>query len=219
MSCHTSSIVGDRPPSKVEDLLMSAPAFARASGSYRAPRGIVAGLLDGITLDDEQEARAQAIIGEAVEAQLLVTLRNGDGWARLLELQTQRDRSLRALLTTDADRALFDTHSAELRRRQADLRPTTATAPVVLRAGVAPILGGALEIVFRADGMADDAMESASWQIVHAFRADAEQIGVPRMTIIADILERRDQFATYTKSVKRSFGRQPDGAWVQLPAS
>jgi hypothetical protein len=198
---------------------MSAPAFARASGSYRAPRGIVVGLLDGIALSDEQETRAQAIIGEAIEAQLLVTLRNADGWARLLELQAQRDRTLRALLTTDADRALFDAHSAELRRRQSELRPTAATAPVVLRAAVAPILGGALEIVFRADGMTDDVMESASWQIVHSFRADAEQIGVPRMTVSADILERRDQFATYTKSVKRSFGRQPDGAWVPLPAS
>src|SRR5688572_17665598 len=117
MSCHTSMIAADRPPSKVEDLLMSAPAFApafaRASGSYRAPRGIVAGLLDGIALSDEQEARAQAIIGEAIEAQLLVTLRNADGWARLLELQTMRDRTLRALLTTDADRALFDAHSTE----------------------------------------------------------------------------------------------------------
>src|SRR5690349_15938198 len=173
MSCHTSSIAAGRPPSNVEDLLMSAPAFARASGSYRAPRGIVVGLLDGIALSDEQEARAQAIIGEAIEAQLLVTLRNADGWARLLEIQTQRDRSLRALLTTDADRALFDAHSAELRRRQAELRPTAATAPVVLRASVAPILGGALEIIFRADGMTEEAIETASWQIVHAFRADA----------------------------------------------
>jgi len=141
---------------------MSAPAFARASGSYRAPRGIVVGLLDGIALSDEQEARAQAIIGEAIEAQLLVTLRNADGWARLLEIQTQRDRSLRALLTTDADRALFDAHSAELRRRQAELRPTAATAPVVLRASVAPILGGALEIIFRADGMTEEAIETVS---------------------------------------------------------
>jgi hypothetical protein len=197
---------------------MSAPAFARASGSFRAPRGIVVGLFDGIALSDDLETRAQAIIGEAIEAQLLVTLRNTDGWARLLELQTQRDRALRALLTSDADRALFDAHSAELRRRQAELRPTSPTAPVVLRASVAPILGGSLEVVFRADGMTEETMETASWQIIHAFRGDAEQLGVPRMTVIADILERRDQFATYTRSVKRSFGRQADGAWVPLPA-
>src|SRR4051812_26031677 len=155
---------------------MSAPAISRASGSYRQPRGIVAGLFDAIALTDEQERRAQEIIGEAIEAQLLVTLRNADGWARLLELQTQRDRLLRALLTTDADRALFDAHSVDLRRRQAELRPTSPTAPVVLRASVAPILGGTLEIVFRGDGMNDDAMETASWQIVHAFRGDAEQL-------------------------------------------
>lgn len=198
---------------------MSAPTFGRASGSYRAPRGFVVGLLDGVALSEEQETRAQAIIGEALEAQLLVTLRNADGWTRLLEIQTERDHNLRALLTTDADRAVFDAHSAELRRCQAELRPTAATAPVVLRASVAPILGGVLEMVFRADGMTEDAMESASWQIVHAFRADAEQIGVPRMTVVADILERRDQFATYTRSVKRGFGRQSDGAWVPLPAS
>ena len=198
---------------------MTALTFARASGSYRAPRGSVVGLLDGIDLSDEQKARAQSIIGEAIEAQLLVTLRNADGWARLIELQSERDRTLGALLTNDVDRLLFDVHSAELRRRHAELRPTAPTAPVVLRASVAPFLGGALEIVFRADGMTDAAMESASWQIVHSFRADAEQIGVPRMTIVADILERRDQFATYTKSVKRSFGRQPDGAWSPLPAS
>src|SRR5207249_1071708 len=116
-------------------------------------------------------------------------------------------------------RALFDGHSSELRRRQAELRPIGANAPVVLRVGVAPILGGTLEIVYRADGLSDEAMEGAAWQIVNAFRVDAEQLGMLRISAIADILDRRDEFATYTRSVRRAFGKQNDGAWVPLPAT
>ena len=197
---------------------MRTPSSVRAAASYRPPRGIVAGLFDGIALTAEQQKLAQQIVADSIDAQLSVTLRNTDGWARLFELQTTRDKALRALLTTDGDRDLFDRHSTELRRRQAELRPAIMTAPVVLRATIEPLLGGTLEVVFRADGMTEEAMEAASWQIVHAFRGDAEQLGVQRVTAIADVLERRDQFATYMRSVKRSFGRQQDGAWVPLPA-
>ena len=197
---------------------MSVPSFVRVSTPYRPPRGIILGLFEGISLTSEQQARAHHIIADAVESQLAVTLRNADGWSRIADVQSTRDKALRGLLATDRDRSVFDGHSAELQRRQSELRPTGSGAPVVLRATVEAMLGGTLEIVFRADGMSDESIERASWQAVHAFRSDAEQLGLQRMITIADILERREELATYTRSVKRTFGRQQDGAWVPLPA-
>jgi hypothetical protein len=113
---------------------------------------------------------------------------------------------------------MFDSRSTELRRREAEQRPLSATAPVVLRVAVAPICGGTLELVFRADGMSDELTEDASWQIVNAFHGDAEQLGVHRISAIADVLERRAEFATYARSVTRTFGRRADGAWVPVRA-
>lgn len=197
---------------------MSVPASVRALPAYKPPRTLVAGLFDGIELNSEQDARALGIITDATEAQLCVTLRNADGWARVTELQSNRDKALRELLSSDRDRSVFDGHCVELRRRQTELRPSIPNAPIVLRTCIAPDLGGTLEVVFRADGMSDETMEGAAWQVVTSFRGDAEQLGVTRMTAIADILDRRDQFATYLRSVKRAFGRQSDGAWVPLPA-
>ena len=197
---------------------MSAPSFVLTAVPYKATVGLIATLFDGIALTPQQDRDAREIISRAIDAQLAVTLRNTDGWDRLIELHAERDLSLRELLSCDRDRNVFDARSAELRRRQLEQRPTTANAPVVLRLGVVPLLGGTLEIVFRADGMADDATESASWQIVNAFRSDAEFVGVSRISTIADILERRDEFATYARSITRTFGRQGDGAWVPMRA-
>jgi hypothetical protein len=196
---------------------VSTPTFIREASPYKATRGLVARLFEGIPLTIEQETRAREIISDTIGKQLAVTLRNADGWERLLELVVARDAALRNLLTSDRNRAVFDRHSAEMRRRQSEV-PPPSTIPVVLRAGVVPIHGGTLEIVFRADGMSDGSIEDSSWQLVHAFRGDAEQLGVTRMSIIADMLERRDQFATYSRTVTRSFAHQPDGAWVALPA-
>jgi hypothetical protein len=196
---------------------LSVPTFIREASPYKATRALVARLFEGIRLSVEQETRAREIISDTIGAQLAVTLRNADGWDRLLELLVARDAALRDLLTSDRDRTIFDRHSAEMRRRQSEVAPP-ATIPLVLRAGVVPIHGGTLEIVFRADGMPDGAIEDSSWKLVHAFRGDAELLGVIRMSTIADTLERRDQFATYSCTVTRSFGRQPDGAWVALPA-
>jgi hypothetical protein len=197
---------------------MNSPSFARVSSPSNASRVLFTRLFDGIDLDPEQEARALEIVAESISARLAVTLRNADGWSRLTALSTSRDAALRALLASDDDRAIFDGHTAELRRQQADGRPPADTAPVVLRVGSAPSSGGTLEIVYRGDGMSDDAMEAASWQIVRTFRSDAEQMGLTRLAAIADIFERRDRFASYSRSVTRTFGRQSDGAWVALPA-
>jgi len=196
---------------------MNSLSFVRASSPYNSSRTLILKLFDGIELDGTQEARALEIIAETIDARLAVTLRNADGWSRLQTINAGRDAQLRALLTNDGDKALFDAHCAELRRQQSDARPMADHAPVVLRVGVAPIAGGTLEIVYRADGMTDEAMESACWQIVRAFRGDADQMGLNRIATIADILERRDRFASYSRSVTRAYGRQGDGSWVPLP--
>jgi hypothetical protein len=198
---------------------MNTLSFTRTSSPFNASRALIARLFEGIDLDPDREARAWDVIGEAIEARLAVTLRNADGWSRITAINAERDAALRLLLTSDADREAFDAHAAELRRQQAEQRPAGDNAPVVLRVSSAPNSGGTLEIVFRADGMSDEAMEAASWQIIRAFRSDAEQMGLARIATIADILERRDRYASYSRSVARTFGRQADGAWVALPAA
>ncbi|MGH7618981.1 MAG: hypothetical protein ACREPM_17310 [Gemmatimonadaceae bacterium] len=197
---------------------MNSLSFVRASSPFNASRALIARLFDGIELDPNQEARALELVSESIDAGLAVTLRNADGWSRLIALNSSRDAALRMLLASDGDRALFDAHSAELKRQMAANKPSSDNAPVVLRVGSSPMSGGTLEIVYRADGMADEAMEASSWHIVRAFRNDAEQMGLSRISTIADILERRDKFASYSRSVTRTFGRQTDGSWVALPA-
>jgi hypothetical protein len=198
---------------------MNSLSFVRSSSPFAASRAVIAMLFEGIELDSDQEARALEIVAESIDARLAVTLRNADGWSRLVALNAARDASLRALLSSGGDLGRFDERVAELKRQQAESRPTFDNAPVVLRVGVSPIAGGTLEIVYRGDGMSDDAMEAASWHVVRGFRADADQMGLSRIAAIADILERRDRFATHSRSVTRTFGRQGDGAWVALPAS
>ncbi len=197
----------------------SLSSFVRASSPFNASRVLISRLFDGIDLDMDHEARAFEIVAESIEARLAVTLRNADGWSRLTALNATRDSALRALLTSDGDRALFDAHCAELRRQVAETKPGGDSAPVVLHVRTVPLSGGTLEIAYRADGMADENMEAASWHIVRAFRTDAEEMGLSRIATVADILERRDQFASYSRSVTRTFGRQTDGSWVALPAT
>jgi hypothetical protein len=193
--------------------------FIRSSPPFVASRALIARLFEGIELEPEQDARAFEIVAESIEARLTVTLRNADGRSRLTALNASRDAALRALLTADVDRALFDAHAAELRQQQTEHRPSNENAPVVLRVSAAPISGGTLEIVYRGDGMSDQAMEAASWHIVRAFKSDADLMGFSRIATIADILERRDRFASYSRSVTRTFGRQSDGSWAALPAA
>lgn len=198
---------------------MSSLPFIRSSSPFNASRALIARLFNGIELDPDQEARALEIVAESIDARLAVTLRNADGWSRLMALNVSRDAALRSLIASPDDRARFDAQCAELRAVQAEHRPSFDNAPVVLRVGAAPLSGGTLEIVYRADGMSDAAMEAAAWHIVRAFRSDAEQMGLSRIATVADILERRDRFASYSRSVTRTFGRQSDGAWVALPAA
>jgi hypothetical protein len=198
---------------------MSSLPFVRSSSPFNASRALIARLFSGIELDPDREARALEIVAESIDARLAVTLRNADGWSRLVALNASRDAALRSLIATPDDRARFDAQCAGLRAAQAEQRPSFDNAPVVLRVGAAPLSGGTLEIVYRADGMSDQAMEAASWHIVRAFRSDAEQMGLSRIATVADILERRDTFASYSRSVTRTFGRQSDGSWVALPAA
>jgi hypothetical protein len=197
---------------------MSSLSFIRSSSPFNASRALIAKLFKGIELDPDQDARALEIVAESIDARLAVTLRNADGWSRLVALNASRDSALRSLIASEPDRVRFEAHAADLRAAEAEHRPSFENAPVVLRVGAASLSGGTLEIVYRADGMSDEAMEAASWYIVRAFRSDAEQMGLSRIAAIADILERRDQYVSYSRSVTRTFGRQSDGSWVALPA-
>ncbi len=85
------------------------PATPQAEMSQR----ILKNLFNGISLSPEQTAQALTIIDDegaqqrAVRGPILVS------WPRRLELNANRDAQLRALLTSDADRARFDVRSLE----------------------------------------------------------------------------------------------------------
>jgi hypothetical protein len=75
-------------------------------------------MFNGISLNSDQRSAALAIIRKAQAAQ--AALAGGPVlaiWPRLMTLFDERDLALRALLTTDADRAKFDVHAAEAQPR------------------------------------------------------------------------------------------------------
>ena len=120
---------------------MSSLPFLRSSSPFNASRALIARLFSGIELDPDHEARALEIVAESIDARLAVTLRNADGWSRLVALNASRDAALRSLIDTPDDRARFDAQCAELRAVQAEHRPSFDNAPVVLRVGRRAALG------------------------------------------------------------------------------
>lgn len=70
-------------------------------------------LFNGVALTPDQKSAALAIIGKSLAAQQASRGPGLVSYPRIMKLQDERDVALRALLTTDADRAKFDVHSAE----------------------------------------------------------------------------------------------------------
>ncbi len=68
----------------------------------------------GITLSDDQRARARDIIVAATKEQQRLDTRRGDFIDRRQVVVDRRHASLRALLTSDADRKQFDVNVPEL---------------------------------------------------------------------------------------------------------
>lgn len=70
-------------------------------------------MFNGIALTPDQKSTALAIIGKTLAAQKASRGPVLVSYPRIMKLQDERDVALRALLTTVADRAKFDMHSAE----------------------------------------------------------------------------------------------------------
>lgn len=72
-----------------------------------------ASIMNGITLDADRAARARAIIANEAAQQHALSGPALAIWPRRIALNAARDAELRALLTSEADRARFDVRSLE----------------------------------------------------------------------------------------------------------
>lgn len=92
---------------------MSVRAMNPATTQAEIRQIIYKNLFSDITLSPEQQAEALRIIDEESAQQKLVGGPILISWPRRIELNAHRDAQLRALLTSDADRARFDVRSLE----------------------------------------------------------------------------------------------------------
>ena len=88
---------------------------AAQGGPERLAVNTVAHLFEDIQLTSEQHRRAVAIVQEAqTEQRKLLPLMTRAAWDRIVALQIARDSSLKALLTSDAQRTKFEKRAAEM---------------------------------------------------------------------------------------------------------
>ncbi len=89
---------------------------ATPADSVVVQKNILHKLFAGITLTPRQRTRAQAVIAKTYHQQeALMPITSCAGRQTLVALQDQRDSMLRAMLTSDSDRAKFDRHAAAVR--------------------------------------------------------------------------------------------------------
>jgi len=78
---------------------------------------MLARAFDGITLNADQTAKAKDIITKAREATMTLDRANMEDFrAKMMEANSKRAADLKALLTTDADKAKFDENMASMGR-------------------------------------------------------------------------------------------------------
>jgi len=111
----------------VAAMLVALTGAAQAQGGGRGGRGMapqaqdsmqIARLFDGITLNAEQTAKAKAIITAAREAMMSMDRQAEDFRAKMTEANAKRNADLKALLTSDEDKAKFDANAAAGRGRR-----------------------------------------------------------------------------------------------------
>lgn len=78
----------------------------------------LARLFNGITLNADQTAKAKAIITKAREALASMDRQDPEFRNKMMESNQKRNAELKALLTSDADKAKFDENSAAGRGRR-----------------------------------------------------------------------------------------------------
>jgi Spy/CpxP family protein refolding chaperone len=78
----------------------------------------LARLFDGITLNADQTMKAKEIIRAAREALMALDRESGDFMQKMQAANAKRTADLKALLTSDADKAKFDENAARGRGRR-----------------------------------------------------------------------------------------------------
>jgi hypothetical protein len=96
-------------------MLCSAPRLMLGQGTYPATvEGLTRRhsdlLFRGIVLDSVQRARADSIVRVAAQAQIALDPSASDVWSKLRQVLERRNVALRGLLTSEADRATFDSN-------------------------------------------------------------------------------------------------------------
>jgi hypothetical protein len=81
-----------------------------------ADSATLARLFDGITLNADQTAKAKAIIKAARESMAGMDRQAPDFREKMMEHNNKRNADLKALLTSDADKAKFDENAARAGR-------------------------------------------------------------------------------------------------------
>jgi Spy/CpxP family protein refolding chaperone len=75
-------------------------------------------LFTGITLNADQTAKAKAIISAAREEQTKIPAEDAERMTKMQAVNAKRNADLKALLTTDADKAKFDENAVAGRGRR-----------------------------------------------------------------------------------------------------
>ena len=83
-----------------------------------ADSATLARAFNGITLNADQTAKAKAIITKARETNMGMDRQAADFREKMMEANAKRTADLKALLTSDADKAKFDENAAAMGRRR-----------------------------------------------------------------------------------------------------
>jgi hypothetical protein len=102
------------------------PAVERQASPDQEVSFALAELLRGVPLSAAEEAAAAEIVRADVLARREPHQPGEDGWARSLQSMAERDAALRALLSTEAQRAAFDANAAEQSRLLEEVRRSDA---------------------------------------------------------------------------------------------
>ena len=109
----------------VAAMLLTMAGAASAQGGGGGGRGTpeqqiersMTRLFKDITLSDAKKAQATEIIKKALEARMGIDRQSPDGMTKMQEITKKQNEDLKALLTTDADKAKFDENAATGRGR------------------------------------------------------------------------------------------------------
>ena len=101
---------------------MRAPEVVRAADSpEQFVEAIVTRLFRGTSLTAEQASAVRSVVADVVARQEQIDAHQRGGWNQLLDLNVERNAVLAALLTSERERAIFESNAAETQLEQAEI--------------------------------------------------------------------------------------------------